>query len=98
MNNQREIISEEYPDLLFCDGYDDCIMGVVDRCGSNSCVCYDVEKIVSKLLKEGMTEEEAYEYFNFNIVGAYVGEFTPCFMSLKLKEDTTCPESKVIVT
>ena len=26
-----------------------------------------------------MTEEEAIEFFYYNIVGAYMGEHTPCF-------------------
>jgi hypothetical protein len=27
--------------------------------------------------KDGMTEEEAYEFVDFNIAGAYMGEETP---------------------
>jgi hypothetical protein len=27
-----------------------------------------------------MSEEEAWEYFDFNIAGAYVGEHTPFFL------------------
>ena len=30
----------------------------------------------------GMTCEEAYEYFNFNIIGAWMGDWTPCFLSI----------------
>jgi hypothetical protein len=28
-----------------------------------------------------MSREEAEEYFEFNILGAYVGEYTPVFIS-----------------
>ena len=28
-----------------------------------------------------MTHEEALEYFYFNTVGAYMGEYTPCFIT-----------------
>jgi hypothetical protein len=31
--------------------------------------------------RDGMTEEEALEYFHFNVVGAYVGKFTPVFIT-----------------
>ena len=33
--------------------------------------------IVEKLVSEGMTQEEAFEFVEFNIEGAYVGEETP---------------------
>ena len=32
-------------------------------------------------MEDGMTEEEAVEYFEFNIIGAWMGEETPCFLS-----------------
>ena len=28
-----------------------------------------------------MSEEEAYEYFEFNQMGAWMGEGTPCFLN-----------------
>lgn len=66
---------------LKADGYDDCVIGVASRCGTPDVVAYDVEKILDKLTSEGMTREEAEEYFEFNILGAYVGEYTPVFIS-----------------
>jgi hypothetical protein len=32
-------------------------------------------------VNDGMTEEEAEEYFNFNQLGAWIGENTPCFLT-----------------
>ena len=37
-------------------------------------------KIISELVKDGMDEEEALEFYDFNIVGAYMGEFTPIYI------------------
>ena len=31
-------------------------------------------------MKDGMTDEEAMEYFEFNVVGAWMGEGTPIFL------------------
>ena len=31
--------------------------------------------------EDGMTEEEAIEYFEFNQIGAWMGDNTPCFIS-----------------
>jgi hypothetical protein len=32
------------------------------------------------MIADGMTEEEAVEYFDFNQIGAWVGDRTPCFL------------------
>lgn len=69
-------------DLLTMDGYDDCIVGVVERFGQPPIVCYDKNKVIQKLMSDNMTEEEAEEFFYFNQIGAYVGENTPCFLNI----------------
>lgn len=71
---------EKYDELLIMDGFDDCIVGVGESCGSEHRVVYDVTKIVEKLMNEGMTEEDTYEWFSFNQLGAYLGEQTPIFL------------------
>ena len=43
-------------------------------------VVYSVEKIVD-ILSEDMTREEAVEYYEFNILGADMGEMTPIYVS-----------------
>lgn len=73
-------ISEEYPELLKADGFDDAILGVVQRMGIQA-ICYDENKVIDILIeRDGMTYEEAVEYFEFNIAGAWVGESTPFFL------------------
>jgi biotin synthase-related radical SAM superfamily protein len=77
---KREIIEDLYDDVLFMDDYDDCIVGIMERFGMDPVVVYDKQKILSKLISEGMSDEEAYEFFEFNQLGAWVGEFTPAFI------------------
>jgi len=73
-------INEEYPDLLKADGFDDAILGVVERIGTQA-ICYDQDKVIDILIeRDGMTYEEAIEYFEYNIAGAWVGESTPFFL------------------
>jgi hypothetical protein len=67
-------------EMLNMDGYDDCIMGIGVRCGSENILAYDVDKVLKKLMSQDMTYEEAYEYMEFNMIGAYVGERTPIFI------------------
>jgi hypothetical protein len=71
-------ISEEYPELLKADGFDEAVVGVVQRMGIQA-ICYDQDKVLSILMKD-MSEEEAIEYFDYNIAGAWVGESTPFYL------------------
>lgn len=77
---KREELSEEYEGLLFADGFDDAIIGVAERIGMEPVVAYSVGAIL-QILAQDMTEDEAVEYFEFNILGAYMGERTPVFIS-----------------
>ena len=73
-------ISDEYPDLLTADGFDEAILGVVERINL-LVVCYDRNKIIEILMtRDGMDEEEAWEYYQFNILDAYMGENTPVYL------------------
>ena len=72
----KETIGEYNPEALFADGHDHAIMGY----SSDGRVVYSASNIIGGLMNGGMTEEEAIEYFHFNIEGAYVGEFTPIYM------------------
>jgi hypothetical protein len=72
---------------LKADGFDDCIIGVADRCSKQPLLVYDIEKILDKLVREGCTYEEAQEHFGFNIVGAWMGEGTPLFLTLVREEE-----------
>jgi len=66
----------DHEGLLFADGFDEAIMGVEESAGV---VAYDIDKIIEILSRE-MTEDEAIEYFEFNILGAYMGEKTPVYI------------------
>ncbi len=67
---------------LYADGFDDAIIGI-GRQFNKTIVVYDESKCLDILIKrDGMTEEEAIEFFEFNVVGAYVGEHTPIYVRL----------------
>jgi len=67
--------------VLKADGYDDCIIGFTQQAGRPSVLAYDTNKIITKLMSDGMDRDEAWEFFEFNIAGAYVGEYTPVFIN-----------------
>jgi hypothetical protein len=71
-----EIIIENYEDeeILKADGFDNAVIGI----DTNSMrLIYSVQKCIEVLREEGMDEIDAVEYFEYNVLGAYVGEKTP---------------------
>jgi hypothetical protein len=75
------------PEALTADGYDDCIIGIGERCGQSDIFVYDSDKIINKLVKrDGMDYEEALEFYSYNIAGAWMGEGTPIFVRMKTKD------------
>jgi hypothetical protein len=72
----------EENEFITMDGYDDCIVGIVERFGQEPIVCYNKDKVITKLESDGMDSEEAEEFFYFNQIGAYFGECTPCFLTM----------------
>jgi hypothetical protein len=70
------------PEAIIYDGYNDAIIGMASRINLGPVVAYDVDKILEILVeRDGMTYEEAMEYFDFNIMGGWLGEYTPIFIT-----------------
>ena len=67
--------------LLKLDGFDDCYLGVGESYAENPALIYDYEKIIQQLKQDGMSDEEAQEYYEYNILGSYIGEKMPIFLS-----------------
>ena len=68
-------------DVLFCDGHDNAFIGLMWRFGHTAPIAtYDISIITKNLMSEGMSYDEAHEYFNFYIIGGWHGEGTPCFI------------------
>jgi len=77
-----EMLCECEHEIMFADGYDDCIMGIFHGAFDRPAgVVYDMGMIIDKLALE-MPVEEAAEFFYYNIEGAYVGEGTPIFVEV----------------
>jgi hypothetical protein len=78
-SNNVEIHEED--EFISMDGYDDCIVGVVEQFGKPPILCYDKLLVIQKMVDAGSSYEDAEEYFEYNQIGAYVGESTPCFLT-----------------
>jgi hypothetical protein len=70
--------------MLKADGFDEAIIGQAciwrDK-GMHDVLVYDAEKMRDILMKrDGMSAEEAREYIEFNVEGAYMGVSTPIYV------------------
>ena len=84
--NRKELfmwIDDMFPEHGMVDfpGYEDCIVGVVTRFGAEPILCYDKDKIMEKKMTEDNVDyETALDDFEFNMIGGWYGEKTPCFI------------------
>ncbi len=67
-------------ECLLADGFDKALVGHTH--GSNIVAVYDYERCIEILMtRDEMTCIDAIEFMEFNVVGSYVGEKTPLFVS-----------------
>jgi hypothetical protein len=68
-------ILEWFPEdeILKADGFDEAIIGIDEH---SMRLIYSISKCIEILCRD-MSEEDAIEYFEFNVNCAYVGEKTP---------------------
>ena len=80
---------DEDNQMLLADGFEEALLGVTRGQGGGSEVIavYSSDRCIDVLVAGGMELMEAVEYFDFNVVSAYVGERTPLFV-----DEVTMPE------
>ena len=85
-NIKHERLVEIDEEILLADGFEDALLGYAERAAAPIVAAYDRERCIQIMIdRDGMTFEEAEEFFDFNVVGAYMGEKTPVFITI-LKE------------
>ena len=66
--------------IQLADGFEDAFIGIARQFGKPFAV-YDRQKCIDILVeRDEMSYEDAEEYFQFNVEGAWVGENTPAFL------------------
>ena len=84
-----EELMEIYDGCLMADGFEEALIGFGTRF-NNPVTIYDLNKCRSILVeRDGMSQEEAMEYMDFNVLGAYVGDETPIFLGDYINETTS---------
>ena len=80
---RREQIMDALVDAeaLLADGFESALIGHTQ--GPTTVAVYDYDMCVHILMeRDGMTCMDAVEFMEFNVVGSYVGEKTPLFVSI----------------
>lgn len=70
LNKILEVYDDE---ILKANGFDEAIVGIDEK---SMRLIYSVKKCIDVLMFD-MSEEDAIEYFTYNISDSYVGEKTP---------------------
>ena len=83
----REELAAIDPDIILFDGYDEALIGYVERfneAGHHITVAlYDRERCIELLVeRHGVTFDEALEHFSYNTLGCYAGATNPAFATL----------------
>lgn len=79
MNDKRRWIMDQCSEIALWDGFDEALVGLVVRCGSEPLAVYDRD-VMLKTLSKQMSLEDAIEYLDFNIAGAHIGPLTPMIL------------------
>jgi|TARA_R110000824_G_scaffold282322_1_gene470601 hypothetical protein len=63
------------------DGFDDCVIGILERCGTDSIVIYDKQMVIDQLIETCCDDyEDAEEFYEYNQLGSFLGDKTPGFL------------------
>ena len=85
MMNANDNDGDEDP--VFAVGFEAALIGIGRKFNINLAV-YDYNKCVEILMeRDEMSVEEAVEFMEYNVVGAYVGPQTPVFVEPKEEEE-----------
>ena len=82
MNRQEinDYLEERGETVVLADGLDDAFEGFTQRMNEPLIAVYSLKKVLDILMtRDGMSYEDALEYADFNILGAWVGPQTPIF-------------------
>jgi len=61
-------------EILKADGLDDAVIGFES---DTFRLIYSVKKCIDIFVNTGMSEDEAMEHMEYNVIGSYIGEKTP---------------------
>jgi hypothetical protein len=77
----RSFAARYNTEALLADGFEDAFIGMAERCSQPAIAVYDAGHCIRILMeRDGMNLNEAVEFLDFNVLGAWLGENTPAFL------------------
>ena len=69
--------------MRLADSFEDAFVGTtISAFGRKQVAIYDYDKCILILMHDNhMTEDDAIEYFDYNVIGSWVGEDTPIYIN-----------------
>lgn len=78
-------LNEYAEGAVLLDGLESAIIGIVEEFGNGIRVLYSKPMIINILCtRDEMTESEAEEFYQYNILGLHAGEQNAVFLDMKL--------------
>ena len=75
--------------MVTADGFETAFVAVAFSYNGNDIAVYDYDLCIKVLIdRDEMSLQEAHEYMDYNVVGAYVGEETPLFIRTQSYDET----------
>ncbi|WP_067481907.1 hypothetical protein [Actinomadura hibisca] len=82
----EQLVDASDGQALIADGFDPALIGLAEvwsAAGRSVVALYDLSICLTVLTDAGMEVEEAAEYIDYNVTGAYVGPSTPAFAIIR---------------
>lgn len=82
LEENLNVLTEINPSIILCDGFEEALVGYCDIFNKTIAI-YDLKKCINILInRDNLTEEEALEYYYFNIIGSSIdSENNPGFIT-----------------
>ena len=64
------------------DEYDDCVIGIGYRVSAGPLAVYSIPLVLKAMQELSVDDLEAQEFFEYNTIGAWMGDGTPIFIHL----------------
>tara|TARA_B110000240_G_C13445402_1_gene430080 strand:+ start:169 stop:414 length:246 start_codon:yes stop_codon:yes gene_type:complete len=74
--------------MKLADGFEKAFVGSsISAFNREQVAIYDYEECIAVLIQQDMSEEDAVEHFQYNVIGSWVGEDTPIFINMHRIKD-----------
>lgn len=76
-----QYLNETEQNTIIYDNLDNALIGIGNQHTKPPIAIYSLRLIIETLINDGLTYEEAIEYTDYNITGAWLGEQTPLIIN-----------------